>query len=245
MRFLIPVLLTMMLGIAYAAPGDLDTTFGTNGVATYDSGNVDHGWTVLLQPDGKIVVPGVTFNGTDGDVLVLRYNSDGTLDTTFGTNGVATYDSGNVDHAWWTAILQPDGKIVVPGVTFNGTDDDVLVLRYNSDGTLDTTFGTNGVATYDSGNVDEGRTAILQPDGKIVVPGVTFNGTDYDLLVVRLIGDAGGSGGSGGGSGGGGCSMSNPEGQINIAHQLILVGIFALGLLVWRERRRRLSTYGR
>ncbi|MHC4687194.1 MAG: hypothetical protein ACYTEW_23225, partial [Planctomycetota bacterium] len=176
-----------------------------------------------------------TFNGTDGDVLVLRYNSDGTLDTTFGTNGVATYDSGNVDEGRKT-ILQPDGKIVVSGATFNGTDGDVLVLRYNSDGTLDTTFGTNGVATYDSGNVD---------DGKIVVPGVTFNGTDYDLLVVRLIGDAGGSGGSGGGSGGGGCSMSNPEGQINIGHQLILVGIFALGLLVWRERRRRLSTYGR
>jgi uncharacterized delta-60 repeat protein len=188
MRFLIPVLLTMMLGIAYAAPGDLDTTFGTNGVATYDGGNVDEGRKAILQPDGKIVVSGVTFNGTDGDVLVLRYNSDGTLDTTFGTNGVATYDSGNVDHGW---------------------------------------------------------KAILQPDGKIVVPGVTFNGTDYDLLVVRLIGDAGGSGGSGGGSGGGGCSMSNPEGQINIGHQLILVGIFALGLLVWRERRRRLSTYGR
>ncbi len=175
----------MVSSIAYAAPGDLDTTFNPpNGVATYDGGSNDYGSAVALQADGRIVVAGLSDNGTDYDVLVLRYNTNGSLDTGFGTNGVATYDSGSGDDGSAVA-LQADGKIVVAGLSDNGTDGDVLVLRYNTNGSLDTGFGTNGVATYDSGGGDSGDAVALQADGRIVVAGLSDNGTDADVLVLR------------------------------------------------------------
>ncbi len=183
----VPIFFLVMSGITYPASGNLDTTFNPpNGVAVYDSGNLDEGWAVAVQSDGKIVVAGYTDNGADDDVLVLRYNANGSLDTSFGTNGVVTYDSGNDDYGTGVAI-QSDGKIVVAGerqmgmwMTFG-----VLVLRYNANGTLDTSFGTNGVVTYDSGNDDYGRALAIQSDGKIVVAGYSDNGANDDVLVLR------------------------------------------------------------
>jgi uncharacterized delta-60 repeat protein len=192
--FLITLLLTMMSGITYAAPGDVDTSFNPpNGFVTYDGGNVDYGYGVALQPDGKIVVAGYADNGPTFDILVFRYNPDGSLDGTFGTGGIATYDSGDHEGAWAVA-LQPDGKIVVAGVHADGTDVDVLVVRFNPDGSLDGTFGTGGAATYD-GEYDEYAEAVaLQPDGKIVVAGYALDVTEVgigdviiyeDVLVLR------------------------------------------------------------
>jgi uncharacterized delta-60 repeat protein len=128
--FLIPLLLVMMSGITYAAPGDLDTTFNPpNGFVTYHGGHSDSGRAVALQADGKIVVAGTyNANGTDADVLVLRYNPDGSLDSDFGTGGIATYDSGKNDPGFAVA-LQTDGKIVIVGDTNN----DVRVLRLIGD----------------------------------------------------------------------------------------------------------------
>ena len=82
-------LLVLISSIAYGALGDFDTAFGTNGMATYNGGNNDEGHAIALQGDGRIVVAGSTYNGTTADLLVVRYNTDGSLDTTFGTSGVA------------------------------------------------------------------------------------------------------------------------------------------------------------
>jgi uncharacterized delta-60 repeat protein len=157
---------------------------GTNGVATYDNGNADTGWGVAIQDNGRIVVAGYSYNGTDNDIVVLRYNSDGSLDTGFGTNGIATYDNGSDDLSYAVAV-QNDGRIVVTGCSENGTDEDLVVLRYNSDGALDTGFGSVGVATYDNGNNDCGIAVAVQDDGRAVVTGRRGNGTDYDLVVLR------------------------------------------------------------
>ncbi len=169
------------------APGDLDTTFSPpSGFVTYYGGNPSYGYGVTVQADGKIIVVG----HTRGKVPVLRYNPDGSLDGSFGTGGVATDYGGNwaSGHA---VALQADGKIVVAGFT-KGTMYDVLVLRYNPDGSLDDGFGTGGGAIYDSEIWDIGRAVALQSDGKIVVAGFTHDGIYYDVLVLRLIG--GGSG---------------------------------------------------
>ncbi len=186
-----------VLVLRYNKNGTLDSTFGTGGVVTYDTaGNLSYeGHSVAIQPDGKIVVAGdimdISWNRY-WDVLLLRYNSNGTLDNTFGAGGVVTYN-GPTDGIDWmpengnSLALQPDGKIIVVGSTFDWTDWNVLVLRYNKDGTLDSTFGTVGAVTYNSpaNRDDYGNGVILQPDGKIVAVGTSFNGASWDLLVLR------------------------------------------------------------
>src|SRR6478735_6469687 len=109
-----------------AAAGDLDPTFGTGGKVTTDiQGDFDKARAVAIQADGKIVVAGSALNGANIDFAVLRYNTDGSLDTTFDRDGKATFSilAGFNDIANAVAI-QPDGKIVLAGSTNNGSDDD-------------------------------------------------------------------------------------------------------------------------
>jgi len=189
-----------VLTARYNSDGSLDTTFGTGGVAIHDGGHGDDGARgVVIQPDGKIVVSGGQYNGTDLDILVLRYNINGTPDDTFGANGVVTYDSGNGNDLGRRLAIQRGSKIVVTGRSRNGTDYDVLVLRYNADGGLDNTFGVNGVVTFDIGKGnDYGEGVVIQADARIVISGGSYNGTDYDVLVFRLLAFLA-SGGSNGG----------------------------------------------
>ena len=108
------------------------------------------------------------------DFALARYNSNGTLDTTFGTGGKVTTDfSGNHDWANGLAI-QSDGKILTAGVAYDATGNwDFALARYNSDGTLDATFGLDGKVTTElGGRFDEAYALALQPDGKIVAAGV-------------------------------------------------------------------------
>jgi uncharacterized delta-60 repeat protein len=165
--------------------GTLDSTFGTGGIVMYDCGNDCYGLALAIQSDGKIVATGGMFNGANYEVMVIRLNIDGSLDNTFGTGGVVTYDSGKDDDSYAVA-LQSDGKIVIVGDHFNGTNYDVLVMRLNNNGTLDNTFGTGGVVIYDSGGDDFGNAVTIQSDGKIVVTGDRYNGIKDYVLVLRL-----------------------------------------------------------
>jgi uncharacterized delta-60 repeat protein len=176
-----------ILVVRFTASGDVDTTFDPpNGFLTYDGGFDDYNWGVAIQTDGKIVVAGESGNGVDSDLLVLRYNADGSLDGGFGTGGVVTYDSGRGD-AGLALTIQSDGKIVVAGGSNNGTDHDVLVLRYNADGSLDGGFGAGGVVTRDCGPYAFGWAVAIQSDGKIVVTGECYTAPVHmvDFLVLR------------------------------------------------------------
>lgn len=173
--------------------GTLDSTFGTGGVASIDINDSDYGYAVVIQADGKIVVAGQTSIATDRYALVLRCNSDGTLDGAFGVNGIVTYDSPGWDGANGVAI-QSDDKIVVTGRTSPPYPDvsltDVLVLRLNGDGTPDNAFGTDGVATFDL-VYEEGMSAVIQPDGKIVIVGGVwgYSSAQNAVLVLRYKND--------------------------------------------------------
>ena len=149
-----------VLLLRYGPDGSLDPTFGDNGTATYmgaTQGGADLGNALAIQPDGKIVVVGSTDDGPQADLLVLRYNGDGTPDNTFGLNGVVTYNhqtnsqTQSNDYARAVA-LQPDGKIIAVGNTnTNSGKDDVLIVRFNGNGFLDTSFGAGlGAVTFDS-----------------------------------------------------------------------------------------------
>jgi len=192
------VLLSMVLSllaftIALAASGDLDTTFDGDGRVTTGfpgSNDSDSAYDIAIQADGKIVVAGSRHDvSTDNsDFAVLRYNPNGTLDTTFSGDGKLTTNFGGNDEAWGVAV-QSDGKIVAGGSKCNNafTICDVALARYNSNGTLDTTFSSDGKVLNNSGGGLNGANSLaMQPDGKIVMAGFRHNGTDIDLAVYRF-----------------------------------------------------------
>ena len=173
--------------VRYNTDGSLDTGFGSGGIVTTDLGNNEIFYGLAIQTDGKIVQVGRTEVGGISDLTVVRYNADGSLDTGFGSGGIATIDTGTNDENAAGVALQADGRIVVSGFRDNGTDNDFLVARLNTDGTLDATFGTGGIATADvAGGDDDGIRTAIQSDGKIVVVGYASNGTDSDITLVRF-----------------------------------------------------------
>jgi uncharacterized delta-60 repeat protein len=174
------IVLIMSGQIAQAVDGGLDPTFGTDGkVLTDFDQSTDIANAVAIQADGKIVVVGTTYRDNDfstEDFAVARYNPDGTLDKTFGVGGKVQTDFPNLAAAASSVVVQPDGKIVVAGgafplFTFLG---DFKVVRYNSNGSLDISFGDGGVVTT---RFPEGSYAFdvaLQADGKIIAAGTVF-----------------------------------------------------------------------
>lgn len=169
------------VGVSLARDGDVDPSFGVNGKVFTDLGDYDMAHDVALQSDGKLVVAGS--NGGHGFVVV-RYNSDGSLDTSFGSGGKVVTSFNSEDNAYGLA-LQPDGKIVVVGR--GSPTQDFVVVRYNNDGSLDTTFGTGGKVITDlGGDLDQANAVALQPDGKIVVVGRKASDySGYDTAIVR------------------------------------------------------------
>lgn len=145
---------------------------------------------IALQPDGKIVVSGYGDTGANGnDFIVARYTSAGSPDTSFDFDGrqITTFTSGT-DAANGVAI-QADGKIIANGYAVTGDFNDFVFARYNSDGSLDTTFGNGGKRAYDfSGYHDYSNgKMIVQADGKAVAVGESYNGINWDFGVVRML----------------------------------------------------------
>jgi uncharacterized delta-60 repeat protein len=169
------VLTSLLLGVpsaAGAAAGDLDPSFGTGGLVTSDFGSRgDFGLAAAIQQDGKIVAAGNS--SAPGvfavDFALSRYNSDGSLDPTFGSGGTVLSDFGAQLDAAFDVLVQPDGRIVAAGIS--GTN--FAVARYNPNGSLDPTFGTGGLVTIDFGASDQATALILQADGKLLAAGFT------------------------------------------------------------------------
>ena len=176
-----------------AAAGDLDTTFGTDGKVITTVGvptTANLAYSIAIQSDGKIVVAGEARNGfNNSDFAVVRYNTDGSLDTSFGQGGKVTTAIGSADDVALSVALQPDGKIVVAGVSDNGSNFDFAIARYNMDGSLDTSFGTGGKVTTEVGSYhDYAYSVALQPDGKIVVAGCGVLDNACNFSLVRYAG---------------------------------------------------------
>ena len=158
----------------YNANGTIDNTFGTGGFVIPVFGYVAYCNAVVLQSDGKIIAAGYSYNGELGGrgFALARYNSDGTLDTSFGSIGrvwLTTIGSGEIRDI----AIQPDGKIIAVGNTDPNTGN--MILRLNTDGSLDTTFNNTGYTTIPV----ELNSVAIQPDGKII--GAGTNGSQYVL----------------------------------------------------------------
>jgi uncharacterized delta-60 repeat protein len=180
----------------YNPDGTPDTTFGNGGqVSTDFVGMEDDAFSVLIQPDGKIVAVGSANDpATFYDFAAVRYLSNGTIDTTFGVAGKVHTDFGdqNFDRAR-SAALQPDGRIVAAGfaISQNGGVQNFAVARYDSNGVLDTSFGTGGMTQIDFGSFfQSANKVLLQPNGKIITVGYpNTESSDSDFLLARLTSD--------------------------------------------------------
>lgn len=187
---------------ARAGDGDLDPAFGKGGKVMTDFGHsVDLANAVAVQADGKLVVAGTTYTNNDfsgEDFAIARYNPDGTLDRTFGTNGRVTTDFPGLAAVASSVLVQPDGKILVAGgafplFVFLGTFE---IVRYNADGSLDAGFGDGGIVTTHCPHQGCFASSLaLQADGKIVAAGTDYvnfstdESSDTDFEIARYEAD--------------------------------------------------------
>ncbi|MRR16466.1 MAG: hypothetical protein EG826_08435 [Deltaproteobacteria bacterium] len=170
-----------------ADPGHLDTGFGNAGkVLTDISTHNDQAYAVAVQSDGKIVAVGTSVTVTNSDFAVVRYTVSGALDGTFGTGGIVTTPIGSGNDVARAAAIQADGKIVVAGYYEAGAFNKIAVVRYNTNGSLDSTFGAGGIVTTPIGsNNDFAYAVAVQSDGKIVVAGSSNDGAKDLFALVR------------------------------------------------------------
>ncbi len=160
--------------------GTIDQTFGDNGKKSFSFGSNaasnDDAFDGLVQPDGKFLLlgnaPKSSGLASGQQTLMMRFDENGNLDNTFGTGGKAVFDGNNGKTLAKAVALQKDGKIIVVGEFANDNTGDMLVMRFLSNGRIDNSFGTGGVAHIGSANFkDEANDVLVQPNGQILVVG--------------------------------------------------------------------------
>jgi uncharacterized delta-60 repeat protein len=141
---------------------------------------------VAVQANGKILVAGKAANGSQYNLVVVRYNANGTLDNTFGFAGIAILEIDDFDTEAMSIAIQTDGKIVVTGLSHDQFNDgfNTILARFNANGTLDNTFGTNGVVDLTAGNGYIGKSLAIQTDGKMVIA-CASQSTVGNFVVIR------------------------------------------------------------
>ena len=168
----------------------LIATIGSGGkVITDIAGYADSGNAVAVLPDGKFIVAGTTNSPYGTDVAVLRYNPDGSLDPTFGTFGQVVTDLGSGADAGVALTVLPDGRFLVAGQVTSAKPCylDFAVIRYNADGSLDSTFNNFGYTSTDFAHgYDQAFAMAAQPDGQVVVAGfATVTGSGHTIALAR------------------------------------------------------------
>lgn len=205
----------------YNSNGDLDESFGNGGKVTTDFfGSIDEATDVVIQPDGKIIVAGGASNNSTGvDFGLARYNSDGSLDLSFGNGGKVVADFfGRFDEALAMA-LQEDGKIIIAGFTVNNNQNEIFALaRYNENGTLDNRFGDGGKVTTTFELNSRINDVVIQRDGKIVAAGHIANALGQGVFTIARY-RSNGKLDSGFGTGG---SLTTPFGPSDTANSLAI-----------------------
>ncbi|MEO5892884.1 MAG: T9SS type A sorting domain-containing protein [Ferruginibacter sp.] len=167
--------------------GSPDNTFDTDGLLITDINSTDDiASSVDIQSDGKILVAGFSLLNSESQFTVTRYNTNGSLDNSFDTDGKLLDDSKQGYTTFNSTAVQADGKIVTAGRTWNGTDYDFAIVRYNLNGTPDNSFSTGGKVTTNFGATDEAVSVAVQSNGKIIVAG---NTDDSKVAIARYNAD--------------------------------------------------------
>lgn len=166
--------------------GSLDPSFGGTGrVLTDLPGIAERYYAITAQNDGRIIAAGsISSSLYDNGFAVARYNTDGTLDLTFSGDGIFTHDAGGQSEAFYDVAVQPDGRVVAAG--FSGAYASFTVLRFNADGSTDTSFDGDGAAHCSLGSSGTARAMALQPDGRILLAGIRNAGNTGQFAVARF-----------------------------------------------------------
>ncbi|MES2543564.1 MAG: T9SS type A sorting domain-containing protein [Bacteroidota bacterium] len=162
--------------VQFNSDGTLDNTFGTNGKVANPITNSDFAYDIVIQTDGKFIISHQISSCSGSCTMNVRYNSNGSIDTSYGTNGVVPDFFGSSQ-----IFLQPDNKIIKGGSYSNH----FAITRYNIDGSVDNTFGTNGIINTTIGNSSGIAKTALTPDGKLVAAGSSFNGYNNIFALAR------------------------------------------------------------
>ena len=176
------------------ADGSVDNSFGTGGKVIFNVGDWnDFGEGIAIQSDGKILIGGhkwIANLGQRHDLFVARLNTDGTMDTSYGTNGVAT--ARLVDGANYAndMVIQADDKPILMGYTIIQGLIDMAMVRFDTDGNLDPTFDDDGMVSFDyMGREDYGYAIALQADNKIILAGYSYGGGGSEFEIARFLND--------------------------------------------------------
>jgi uncharacterized delta-60 repeat protein len=179
---------TSMFLMSLQPNGTLDPAFGNGGIALLTVPYTTAAWDVAVQSDGKIVVPLQVF-GLNASIKVARFHANGSVDTGFGTNGVASLDVPGQSEYSITVAIQGDGKIVVGGRVINNGNNTIVVSRFNMDGSVDSAFGTNGSTIFNPYlGLEHSSDIAIQSDGKIVLVGggTSYVGYGRNFLIARF-----------------------------------------------------------
>ncbi|CAN5348690.1 hypothetical protein BH09PLA1_BH09PLA1_13920 [soil metagenome] len=169
---------------AYNANGSLDTTFNGSGRVTTNMGTADRATAIALLSDGRFVLAG----RSDGNVAVVRYNADGSLDDSFGAGGIATINLFTSNDGANAIVLRSDGSILLAGAVGSNSSSDFAVLRLDSAGALDSNFAVNGLAQTDfSVNYDEAFAMAIGADGRLIVVGSSMTPGGRDFSAARFM----------------------------------------------------------
>lgn len=171
--------------VRFNSDGTLDNTFGTGGIVKIlEAGDEERSGSIAIQGDGKIVISGCTYNSSQWDFLTARLNSDGSLDSGFGTSGIVITDVGTgTSDEIYTLSIQSDGKIIAAGTSSYKN----CLVRYNTDGSLDTSFGLGGKVVTSVGLNSLVKSIALQADGKIIATGNNSGGSYTNYTLVRYL----------------------------------------------------------
>ncbi|MBK9438372.1 MAG: VCBS repeat-containing protein [Chloracidobacterium sp.] len=155
----------------YTTNGSLDSSFGINGKAITPAGTITFGdcKSVAIQSDGKIIVAGSANNPSD--FALVRFNSNGSLDTSFDGDGFAFISIGVGSDGANSIVIEPSGKILVAGFADSGTNSDFAIVRFNSNGSLDSSYGIAGKVILNIFVSDIGNAIVLDSLGRAVVAG--------------------------------------------------------------------------
>lgn len=161
----------------YNVDGALDTSFGNSGIVSSTVGYHTGALAIALQADGKIITAGFSIIDTR-QIILLRFNSDGSLDTSYGNNGLSTVVIGTSSQMEALA-LDSNGYAVVSGIS----DNQFVTARFDTNGLLDQTFGNQGVVITNIGTRSSALSLVIQPDSKIVTCGFA----DEMFAIVRYL----------------------------------------------------------
>lgn len=187
-------IMVALIGTVYAGPGDLDLTFGNGSgkvITSFPTGTDAYAYDAVIDGlSGKMTVAGEVINQPQGTrhIALARYNSDGRLDSTFGVGGRVDVSFGYLTIQANAIARQADGKLVVAGSLYNQGIWSFAIARFNTNGSIDGSFSSDGLRTLTwGGDVAVATDVAIQSDGKILVAGhISDNQDNSDFGVVRL-----------------------------------------------------------